>query len=235
MMKNNESQTCAAKATMSNLIAIKGSKDGLRLQLDQTADWPELLEALRGQLDHGANFFQGAQVLVDIGERALAAEQLTALLELMRQHGLQPEALASTARESRNAARAAGIVARPVPRSVAESSDGPGEAAFAWRTVRSGQVIRHYGHITVLGDVNAGGEIIAGGSVIVWGRLRGTVHAGALGDRGAVICALELSPTQLRIADLIARPPDGRGRRFPEVARVQSDQISVEAWEEYRK
>jgi septum site-determining protein MinC len=219
---------------MSNLIAIKGSKDGLRLQLDQNAAWPELLEALRGQLDHGANFFHGARVLVDIGERALAAEQLAALLELMQQHGLQPEALASTARESRTAARAAGIVSRPVPRVVAENEER-GEAAFAWRTVRSGQVIRHYGHITVLGDVNAGGEIIAGGNVIVWGRLRGTVHAGALGDRSAVICALELSPTQLRIADLIARAPEGRGGRFPEVARVQADQISVEAWEAYRK
>jgi septum site-determining protein MinC len=101
--------------------------------------------------------------------------------------------------------------------------------------VRSGQVIRHHGHVTVLGDVNAGGEIIAGGNVLVWGRLRGTVHAGALGDRKAVICALELAPTQLRIADLIARAPEGGAGRFPEVAFVENDQIGVEPWETYRK
>ena len=218
---------------MSNLIAIRGSKDGLRLQLDETAAWPELLDALRGQLGKGTNFFQGAQIVLDIGDRALADDQLAALLELMQEHGVRPEALASTTRESRNAARAAGVVARPLMR--AAESEERGEAAFAWRTVRSGQVIRHVGHVTILGDVNPGGEIIAGGNVIVWGRLRGTVHAGALGDRSAVICALELAPTQLRIADLIARPPEGGAGRFPEVARVEEDQISVEAWESYRK
>jgi septum site-determining protein MinC len=226
---------CAIRpTTMPNLIAIKGSKDGLRLQLDESAAWPELLESLRDQLSQAAHFFNGAQIMVDIGDRALAEQQFGELLELMRQHGLRPESLASTARESRNAARAAGISARPLRREVAESEER-GEASFVQRTVRSGQIVRHYGHVTVLGDVNAGGEIIAGGNVIVWGRLRGTVHAGALGDRSAVICALELAPTQLRIADLIAVPPAGRAERLPEIARVVGEQISVEAWDAYRK
>ncbi|HEX7008861.1 MAG TPA: septum site-determining protein MinC, partial [Phycisphaeraceae bacterium] len=92
------------------------------------------------------------------------------------------------------------MAARPVAR-VAESEER-GEAALVQRTLRSGQVVRHQGHLTVLGDVNPGAEVIAGGSVVVWGRVRGTVHAGALGDRSAQICALELAPTQLRIADL---------------------------------
>ncbi len=220
--------------SMPNLIAIKGSKDGLRLQLDESAAWAELLDALRTQLGQAAHFFQGAQVMLDIGERALAEDQLAALLELMQQHGLRPEALASTTRESRNAARAAGITARPVSRSIVESEDR-GAALFVQRTVRSGQVLRHHGHVTILGDLNAGGEIIAGGNVLVWGRLRGTVHAGALGDRGAMIGALELAPTQLRIADLIARPPEGRAERRPEIARVIDTQISVEDWETYRR
>jgi septum site-determining protein MinC len=224
---------CATKAAMTKLIAIKGSKDGLRLQLDEQAAWEAVLDALRAQINQGASFFNGAQLVVDIGERALAEDQLAALLELMHQHGVRPESLASTARESRSSARAVGLAARPLAR--APESEDRSEAAFAWRTVRSGQVIRHHGHVTVLGDVNAGGEIIAGGNVLVWGRLRGTVHAGALGDRKAVICALELAPTQLRIADLIARAPEGGAGRFPEVAFVENDQIGVEPWETYRK
>lgn len=218
---------------MTNMIAIKGSKDGLRLQLDELAEWPAVIDALRGQLDQSSNFFHGARLIVDIGERALNDDQLAALLELMREHGVRPDALASTARESRSAARSAGIVARPIVRT--PEPEERGEASFVARTVRSGQVIRHHGHVSVLGDVNAGGEIIAGGSVIVWGRLRGTVHAGALGDRSAVICALELAPMQLRIADLIARAPEGGAGRYPEVAFVDEGQINVEAWEAYRK
>jgi septum site-determining protein MinC len=223
-----------AKVTMSNLIAIKGSKDGLRLQLDDQAAWSELLADLRGQLDQGTNFFNGARIVVDIGERVLGNDQLEDLLDLMRQYGLSPESLVSNTRESRNAARAAGIAARPLKRSVAEGEDR-GEAVFVRRTIRSGQIVRHHGHVTVLGDLNAGGEVIAGGSVIVWGRLRGTVHAGALGDRSAVICALELAPTQLRIADLIARPPDRDNGRLPEVAQVEDNQIRVEYWASARR
>ncbi len=219
---------------MTKLVTIKGSREGLRLQLDDAAGWPDVLAALRGQLEQGAQFFNGARIVVDIGDRALADEQLAELMALMRQHHLEPSALGSTSRESRNTARAAGVVARPSVRG-AGVVDERGEAAFVQRTIRSGQVVRHHGHITVVGDVNAGAEVIAGGSVVVWGRLRGTVHAGALGDRAAVICAIELRPTQLRIADLIARAPDGAASGVPEVARIDGDQIAVEPWESYRR
>ena len=219
---------------MTTLVAIKGGKEGLRLHLDESAVWSEVLGALRSQLDQGAQFFNGARVIVDIGNRALTEEQFAELMALMHEHHLEASALASTSRESRSAARAAGVVARPVARSVA-APDEPGEALFVWRTIRSGQVVRHQGHITIVGDVNAGAEVIAGGSVVVWGRLRGTVHAGALGDRLAMICAIELRPTQLRIADLIARAPDGAVGGRPEVAYIDGDQIAVESWERYRR
>ena len=82
----------------------------------------------------------------------------------------------------------------------------------------------------VVGDVNAGAEIVADGDVVVWGHLRGTVHAGANGDADAVVCALELSPTQLRIADLIAVSPARRGEARPELARIKDRRIVAERW-----
>lgn len=218
---------------MSSPISIKGSRDGLRLHLDEAAGWGTLLEALQQQLERGTQFFNGARVVVDIGDRVLEEHELGAVLELMRRHGLQPDALASNSRESRSAARSAGLAARPVARPAEQEERG--DAAFVGRTLRSGQVVRHQGHITILGDVNAGAEVVAGGNVIVWGRVRGTVHAGALGDRTAQICALELTPTQLRIADLIARAPDGEKDRLPAIARVTGDQISVDAWQIHKR
>jgi septum site-determining protein MinC len=219
---------------MADLVAIKGSKEGLRVLLDSAAAWPAVLDALRRQLALGGNFFDGAQLTLDVGARPLNEAQLSEVLALMQQHGLQPASLAATTRESRNAARAAGLAARPAPQP-APVATAEAEATMAWRTVRSGQVVRHAGHITVIGDVNAGGEVIAGGNVVIWGRVRGVVHAGALGDRSAVICALDLRPTQLRIADLIAQPGGGSSSRSPEIARVEGDRISVDGWETYRK
>jgi septum site-determining protein MinC len=219
---------------MSDLISIKGGREGLRLRLDDSADWQTLTAALEQQLAQNSGFFAGARLTLEVGDRALSEVQMASVLELMQQHGVQIEALGATARESRNAARASGLTARPLPRysePAGLAPAGEGDGMLVTRTVRSGQVLRHHGHITLIGDVNPGAELIAGGSVVVWGRLRGLVHAGALGNSDSVVCALELRPTQLRIAGQITRPPDGIGRMGPEIARIAGGQITVEPWE----
>ena len=110
--------------------------------------------------------------------------------------------------------------------------EDPETGLVARRTLRSGQQLRHPGSIVVIGDVNPGAEVVAGGDVVVWGRLRGTVHAGATGNATALVCALDLAPTQLRIAQYVARSPEGRRRKpLPEVARVYNGQIVAESWE----
>jgi septum site-determining protein MinC len=63
--------------------------------------------------------------------------------------------------------------------------------------------------VLLLGDVNPGARISAAGHVLVWGRLRGIAHAGVSGNREARIVALQLRPLQLRIADVVARGPEG--------------------------
>jgi septum site-determining protein MinC len=45
-----------------------------------------------------------------------------------------------------------------------------------------------------------------------------------------MICALELAPTLLRIADAMARPPESRPAG-PEMARITPNGIEVEPWE----
>lgn len=217
---------------MSTPIAIKGTKDGLRLMLAEDSSWEDLIAAVRGQLERGTDFFHGAELTIDIGERPVQEEQLNELLSLMREHGLQPSALATSSREGRSAARSQGISTRPANRqpTVVQREKEPESAMLVVRTLRSGQVLRHPSHITIIGDVNPGAEVVAGGSVLVWGRLRGTVHAGALGDQSAVVCALELMPSLLRIADLMSRPPDQRPNG-PETARIYDEQIVVEQWE----
>jgi septum formation inhibitor MinC len=126
------------------------------------------------------------------------------------------------------------------------------EGLLVRRTLRSGQLLQHLGHVVVIGDVNPGAEIVAGGDVVVWGRVRGMIHAGALGDNKAIVCALELRPTQLRIGGHIATSPpesgtpspkagrdsgtasrlsaEGKREAQPEVAFVQDDLIVAEPW-----
>jgi septum site-determining protein MinC len=147
-------------------------------------------------------------------------------------------AVLSSLPSTRSAAADLGLHTSLEAQPVAEEEESPGEpesdwerAAFIQRTLRSGQSIRHPGHVIVLGDVNPGAEIIAGGHVIVWGRLRGVVHAGAGGDAAATVAALDLAPTQLRIAGHIAVSPKRRGAVKPEVALIRDGQLVAEPWE----
>jgi septum site-determining protein MinC len=101
------------------------------------------------------------------------------------------------------------------------------------RTIRSGQRIFYPGNVVVLGDVNPGGEVIAGGNIIVMGTFRGIAHAGALGNEDAIIAALQLEPSQLRIAGYITRAPEGDYASVyqPEIARVQDGIVIIEKYQ----
>ncbi|MDF2716220.1 MAG: minC, partial [Paenibacillus sp.] len=77
--------------------------------------------------------------------------------------------------------------------------------------IRSGQTVRHEGHLLFLGDINPGGTLLCTGDIFVLGALRGMAHAGLEGNERALIAASYMRPTQLRIADVISRPPDEWG------------------------
>ena len=101
------------------------------------------------------------------------------------------------------------------------------------KSLRSGQNINFDGNVVILGDVNPGAEIVAGGHILVMGSLRGLVHAGAAGDEDATVTALHFSPTQLRIASHITRPPDGKkedGAGYPETARIKDGIVVIEKY-----
>ncbi len=130
-----------------------------------------------------------------------------------------------------------------VPWSEAAAEDAEPPPFVHRGTLRSGQSCRHAGTVVVLGDVNPGAQVISGGDVLVWGRLRGFVHAGAMGDEQALVAALDFEPVQLRIAGYIAMTPKGASNNpgywfwkrdssgRPEVARVVDEQIYVDPWD----
>ncbi len=98
------------------------------------------------------------------------------------------------------------------------------------KNVRSGQNISYDGTLVVFGDVNAGAELMATGHILVLGTLRGVAHAGCKGNRQAIVYANNLNSLQLRIAELIARAPDGENheRNTPEIARIIDNQLVIE-------
>ena len=227
-------------------IDIKGIRDGLLIRVKDHPD-VAVVEALGEELARKRDFLAGSRIAVDVGRRALDDAQLAALQQLFGGYELTLWAVLAEDAATREAARRAGLATRlsgsatdlegkalagPANGSEPPAAKEPPAAntLLLRETVRSGRSVWHDGHVVIVGDVNPGAEVMASGSVIVWGRLRGLVHAGALGDATAIICALELNPTQLRIANHIAVAPDSGPGRAPEQAAIREGQIVAEPW-----
>ena len=77
------------------------------------------------------------------------------------------------------------------------------DTKFHKGSLRSGQKIETEGSLVVLGDVNSGAEIIASDNIVVLGELRGLAHAGAKGNKQAIIAAGIIDTVQIRIANVV--------------------------------
>ena len=77
------------------------------------------------------------------------------------------------------------------------------ETRFYRGSLRSGQRVEEEKSIVILGDVNSGAEVIASDNIVVLGTLRGLAHAGAKGNKGAIIAAGRLDTVQMRIANIV--------------------------------
>jgi septum site-determining protein MinC len=218
-----------------SLIQIKGIRDGLLVSLGE-ASWPELRSALQERIEQQPVFFQGANLSLDVGSRVLEVSDLISLRDFLSERGIRLWAVVGSSSVTENAAQLLGLATRlfkPTPQvETLPVAKGIEDETALWvnKTLRSGTRIEFAGHVIVFGDVNPGAEIMAGGSVIIWGRLRGFVHAGAQGNKEAMVCALDLSPTQLRLADEIALAPKRQGKSQPEVVRIIDGQIQAETW-----
>ncbi len=243
-----------ANSTAAALIKVRGTREGLLLTVP---DDPRVYEprdvarALAAHLDGAEAFFSGAEVIIDLGERSLTDDEITFYRQVLEERGVVVRGFTASSPQGRAAIRKAGYhplqVAQPERVSVGGGqpitttptaqihpvNPDAGEALYLRRTLRSGARIRHHGNLVLLGDINPGAEVAASGDIIVWGTIRGMVHAGALGDDSAIICALGLTPTQLRIGSHYALPPtekNNTGPGTPERVRLENGRLVVEPW-----
>lgn len=77
------------------------------------------------------------------------------------------------------------------------------ETKFHRGSLRSGQRMESEGSLVIIGDVNSGAEVMASDNIIVLGALRGLAHAGAKGNKQAIIAAGLIDTVQIRIANIV--------------------------------
>ena len=211
-------------------IKIKGENDGLMLEFRPDLSFLEIVEELSRKLDSGSGFFLRG-TLVRVPRNRFSKEELAELQELFRTHGLicrleKPVPMRSASPVPPSPKPAAASVS---PQEAMQDAPELQRMLIIDKTLRGGQAVETEGSVIVFGNVNPGAQITAGGSVDIRGTCRGLVHAGAAGDSTAFIIADHLMPTQIRIANYVARSPDepedfGKAER----AYVKDGQIVIE-------
>lgn len=248
MTSDSAQQTQVSTVSQSGMaidcqVQVRLKKEGERLLLilppeaetPGAASWFDLWQQLKHRLNAGERFWQAnTTVHLMAQDRLLDGQKLQAIADALSEVQLQLVRVFTTRRQTAVAAAAAGYSVEQQPptfslnQTPAEPTPLLAEPLYLQITVRSGIEIRHPGTIVILGDLNPGGTVVAAGDIFVWGRLRGVAHAGADGNRNCRIMALQMEPTQLRIADAVARAPETPPSQFyPEVAYVAPEGIRI--------
>ena len=102
------------------------------------------------------------------------------------------------------------------------------DTKFHKGSLRSGQKLEYEGSIVILGDVNGGAEVISGENIVVLGYLRGLAHAGAKGNKKAIIAANKIETPQLRIANIVKEIEKEEQSIKHQYAYVEEENIILE-------
>ena len=197
--------------------------------------WSEIWQQLKHRLGGGSRFWQpNTPVHLMTQNRLLDGRQLQEVADALSEYQLTLALVHTNRRQTAVAAAAAGYCVEQhsaiasLNQPIASPGQAMAEPLYLETTLRSGMEIRHPGTVVILGDLNPGSMVVADGDILVWGRLRGVAHAGAKGNTGCLIMALQMEPTQLRIADYLARAPEKPPAQFsPEVAYVTPTGIRI--------
>jgi septum site-determining protein MinC len=230
------------KAEQNTQIQLKTQGERLLLILPTESQvppsefsWWEIWQQMKQRLNAGDRLRKPNTALHLVAkDRLLDNRQLQDLAETLNTYQIQLKSVATSRRQTAIAACTLGYSVEQIQLETSLTADfqttpSPlADALYLQMTVRSGVEIRHGGTVIILGDINPSGIIIADGDILVWGRLRGVAHAGAGGNRESLIMALQMEPTQLRIADAVARAPEKSPTNFlPEVAHMTTEGIRI--------
>lgn len=216
-------------------LLIKGIRDGLLITVHEKR-WKDAQELVFNTIAEREAFFKGAKVALDVGETVIKAAEMGKFRNNLADKGLSLWAVLSTADTTINTAQVLGLATTLGIRTAAakEQKDANvfegDQAVWVERTLRAGFRVETKCHVVVMGDVNPGAEIISGGNILVWGRLNGSVHAGADGNQNARIMAMELKPTQMKINGVVSALILKKSKNQPEMAFLKENEIIIEPW-----
>ena len=175
-----------------NCISINLRKDEIIIKIAEDAEQREIIYDLRKKLSELKKLYKDEKTPIKVTGKVMKNKEIDEIQNLIKgQIDVEidfdmPKTLCLSG------------IKKAFDREIATS-----ETKFHRGSLRSGQRLETEGSIVVIGDVNSGAEVVASDNIIVLGNLRGLAHAGAKGNKQAIIAAGLLDTVQIRISNIV--------------------------------
>lgn len=196
-------------------VSINLKKDEVLIKIDDNATQEEIIPELNEKLAELKKMYQDEKTPIRVTGKILTNKELEEIREIIK-NVIDVEIKFDTPTS---------LGLHSITRSY-KKDVGTSETTFHKGSLRSGQKIEVEGSIVIIGDVNSGAEVIAGDNIIVVGNLRGLAHAGAKGNKEAIIAASTLEAVQLRISNIV-REIDRDEEEVKEHAYIYVDEDKI--------
>lgn len=177
---------------MRNCVSINLRKNEILIKISDDAEQNEIMENLKRKISELKKMYKNEKTPIKVTGKILKNKEIDQIQELIKNNidveidFDMPKSLGLSS------------ITRTFSKEIAVS-----ETKFHRGSLRSGQKMESEGSLVILGDVNSGAEVIASDNIVVLGALRGLAHAGAKGNKQAIISAGLLDTVQIRIANVI--------------------------------
>lgn len=177
---------------MRNCVSINLRKNQIIIKINDNAEQQEILDSLKRKLSELKKMYKDDKTPITVTGKILKNKEIDQIQALIKSNidveidFDMPKSLGLSS------------ITRTFNKEIAIS-----ETKFHRGSLRSGQKMESEGSLVILGDVNSGAEVMASDNIVVLGALRGLAHAGAKGNKQAIISAGVLDTVQIRIANVI--------------------------------
>ncbi len=231
---------------MSTLAKFKIKKTDLFINFDNEAEFEDILVEFSEKLAEAKKIFKNEKTNIFFTGRELDEAQEEAVYTAIEESGLNIVVYGNEAYIEPSVKEVTKEIKEETtstPKELTFSEDSVSEKSkdldqeydpqkqttfYQNGSMRSGKRIEFEGSVVLLGDLNAGAEIIASGNIVILGACRGMVHAGCKGDSNAYIFAQQLTPTQIRISEMVTYlNTDKNDIHVPSYAYIEEGKIYV--------
>ena len=186
-------KVCTRKEVkMNNCVSINLKRDEILIKINEEAEQKEIMESLRKKLVELKKLYKDEKTPIRVTGKVLKNKEIDEIQRLINDK-IDVEIEFDTPKT---------LGLHSIKKTFSQKTE-ISETKYYRGSLRSGQKMETEGSLVILGDVNSGAEVVAGDNIVVLGTLRGLAHAGAKGNKQAVIAAGLLDTVQIRIANIV--------------------------------